>query len=116
MMDAKKPLKVDLTKKDPRSFASYISENLRNLGRKTKEDLIEFIRNGPQHSNASDQYIEKVVDNIEEKNMNAHQVLKYISDIMLSGAGMSVIKPKSSINEEQIIKEVVAAIIAKMSK
>jgi hypothetical protein len=109
----KKPMKVDLTKEDPRSFSHYIAENLKHLGNKTAEELIQFIKDGAKTSpksgsNASDKYIEGILSNIEERNMNARQILKYISDIMLAGAGMSVIKPKSNTNE-QIIKSIVAS-------
>jgi hypothetical protein len=74
-----------------KTFSNYISKHLSELGKKTEEELIAFVKDAKNHCSVSDQYLEKVLTTIS-KFYSTKQILRYLADIMLKGADLGVIQ------------------------
>jgi len=90
---------VDLSTK-PKSFASYLMKFIKEIHKKTPDEIIKLIENAKEEGvHVSQDYLDKVLTRAEELRTNKPRLLKYFADIILKGSDLGVIDLKTSIDE-----------------
>jgi hypothetical protein len=94
---------IDLSKKE-KTFSNYIATNSAFLSKKnlTVKDLVDFVKDCKKTCHVSDQYLEKVLERMEQIN-SVKGIVKYLYDAMLKGSELGVI---SSIETQRSLKKI----------
>jgi hypothetical protein len=81
---------VDLSQK-PKTFTNYLIKYIKDIHKKTPDEIIEIIKGAKDVVDISDQYLEKVLDTAEQLKSNKPKLMKYLADIILRGSDLGVI-------------------------
>lgn len=91
---------VDLGTK-PKSFTSYLMKLIPTLGKKTPDEIIDLIKGAKDVGiHVSDDYLDKIVNRLEELKGSKTKLLKYIADIFLKGSELGVITTSIDLMEK----------------
>lgn len=84
-------ISVDLSKKE-KSFSHWLAKVLQTLDKKSIEDIKDMISKSKEDGvNISQQYLDNVLNTIDEFGGSKARVLRYLGNIMLRGADLGVI-------------------------
>lgn len=109
---------IDLSKL-PKSFTTFLISMMQGLDKLSVDEIIDKIKGARDEGiNVSQQYIDGVVEKIDELKENKRKVLKYIADIALKGSDLGVISSDeqlqkiaefSGVSKDEIIVNLVIA-------
>jgi hypothetical protein len=90
---------VDLSQK-PNTFTNYLVKHIRDIHKKTPDEIIQLLKDSKDVVNISDQYLERVLERAEELKSNKPRLLKYIADIILKGSDLGVVTTSIELMEK----------------